>query len=61
MDNVFKPIAEFKTVTELFEWFDKTYQGNKNKGAEFTVAVKSGRIIYGTLQYAPEEYTSKES
>ena len=48
-------IGEFKTLIELIEWFDKTYQNNKSKGAEFVIPLKEGRTILMKLQYAPEK------
>ena len=48
-------IGEFKTLIELIEWFDKTYQGNQNKGAEFVIPIKGSRTILMKLQYAPEK------
>ena len=55
MNKVPMLIGEFKTLIELIEWFDKTYQNNKSKGAEFTIPIIGGRTILMRLQYAPEE------
>ena len=52
-------IGEFKTLIELIEWFDRTYQNNKSKGAEFIIPTRGGRTILMRLQYAPEK--AKES
>ena len=55
MNRVPELIGEFKTLIELIEWFDKTYQNNKSKGAEFVIPIRGSRTILMKLQYAPEK------
>ncbi len=49
-----KKVGEFKTIVELVEWFDKTYDGNRFKGASLDFPLKNGRIIKITLSYFKE-------
>lgn len=49
-----KKVAELKTIIEVLEWFDKTYDGNKFKGATMDFPLQNGRIIRIDLMYLKE-------